>query len=162
MMISETAAFAGGQSSYLQQIEDQLSPGGDFPLIKAVMYFDAPGNDGAYTYPLDQSGLGEFASLVRQSRLPACTVGFDCGGDGVYPPLRRLGQRVALNAQVSNTDYGGSTSFFVNGTPLPGCQSLPAGRRFVVYDDKPAGGKQLRSRRSTAATPRSPGPRRPP
>ena len=32
--------------SYLQQVEGQLAPGGEFPLVKAVMYFDAPGNDG--------------------------------------------------------------------------------------------------------------------
>ena len=66
MMISETATFAGGQSSYLQQVESQLAPGGAFPLVKAIMYFDAPGDEGRYTYPLDSAGMKEFANLSRQ------------------------------------------------------------------------------------------------
>jgi hypothetical protein len=37
------------------------------------------------------------------------------------------GRRVLLESQVSGTDSGGSTSFFLNGVPLPRCQSLPAG-----------------------------------
>ena len=125
MMISETGSFAGGQASYFQQMKDQLSPTGDFPLIKAVLYFDAPGQGGLYTYPLDQSGLGEFESLsaspMFQPSRSASTVAVDAS-----PASSMVGHRVVLDAQLSNTDFGGSTTFFVNGTPLPGCESLPA------------------------------------
>ena len=65
MMISETATFAGGQSSYLQQVESRIGTGGTFPLIKAIMYFDAPGSEGLYTYPLDSAGMQEFG-ISRQ------------------------------------------------------------------------------------------------
>ena len=124
MMISETGAFAGGQASYFQQMKTQLSPTGDFPLIKAVMYFDAPGQDGRYTYPLDPSGLEMFESLsaspmFQPSRL-ASTVAASAS-----PASSMVGHRVVVDAQVSNTDFGGSTSFFANGAPLPGCQSVP-------------------------------------
>jgi beta-mannanase len=125
MMISETGAFAGGQASYFQQMKDQLSPTGDFPLIKAVLYFDAPGQGGLYTYPLDQSGLGEFESLsaspMFQPSRSASSVAVNAS-----PASSMVGHRVVLDAQLSNTDFGGSTTFFVNGTPLAGCQSLPA------------------------------------
>ncbi len=126
MMISETAAFSGGQSSYLQQIESQLSPSGAFPLIKAVMYFDAPGNDGVYTYPLDSSGLDEFAGLSEDPMFQPARSASSVEATA-SPTSSKAGQYVVLGAQVSNADFGGSTSFFVNGTPLPGCQFLPAG-----------------------------------
>ena len=124
LMISETGSFAGGQTSYFRQLEDQLSPTGDFPLIKAVLYFDAPGQGGRFTYPLDQSGMGEFQSLsaspmFQPSRLVSTVAA------SASPASSMLGHRVVLDAQVSNTDFGGSTSFFANGTPVPGCQSLP-------------------------------------
>ena len=125
MMISETGSFAGGQVSYFQQMEKQLSSTGDFPLIKAVLYFDAPGQGGRFTYPLDSSGLAAFQTLsaspmFQPSRL-ASTVAASAS-----PPSSIVGHRVVLDAQVSNTDFGGSTSFFVNGSPVPGCQSLPS------------------------------------
>ena len=126
MMVSETAAFSGGQAGYLQQIEKQLSPGGAFPLIEAVMYFDAPGNGGSYTYPLDPSGFEEFAGLSASPMFQPARSESSVAAT-VSPTSPRAGQRVVLNAQVSNTDFGGSTSFFVNGTVLPGCQSLPVG-----------------------------------
>ncbi|MGO8862838.1 MAG: Ig-like domain repeat protein, partial [Acidimicrobiales bacterium] len=126
MMISETATFAGGQSSYLQQVESQLAPGGAFPLVKAIMYFDAPGDEGLYTYPLDSAGMTQFASLAAdplfQPARSASTVAATAS-----PASSSAGQRVVIDAQVSNTDYGGSTSFFVNGAPLTGCQSVPVG-----------------------------------
>ncbi len=83
MMISETAAFAGGQASYLQQIEDAVSQAGDFPLIKAVMYFDAPGNDGNNTYPLDSAGWQLFQGLSAERGVPTCTIDLDGRGHGV-------------------------------------------------------------------------------
>ncbi len=126
MMISETATFAGGQSSYLQQVESQLAPGGTFPLIKAIMYFDTPGSEGLYTYPLDSAGMQEFADLsadpLFEPARSASTVAATAS-----PTSAPAGQRVVIDAQVSNADYGGTTSFFVNGAPLPGCQSLPVG-----------------------------------
>ena len=126
MMVSETAAFSGGQASYLQQIDTQLSPGGAFPLIKAVMYFDAPGNSGSYTYPLDPSGLEEFAGLSASPKFQPARASSSVVVTA-SPTSSRAGQLVVLNAQVSNTDFGGSTTFSVNGVPLPGCQSLSVG-----------------------------------
>ena len=124
MMISETGSFAGAQTNYFQQMQDQMSPTGDFPLIKAVLYFDAPGQGGSFTYPLDQSGMGEFQSLAasttfQPSRLVSTVTA------SASPPSSMVGRRVILAAQVSNTDFGGSLSFFANGTAVPNCQSLP-------------------------------------
>ena len=41
------------------------------------------------------------------------------------PAATVVGHRVRLTAAVSNSDFGGSVSFEVNGAPLAGCQSIP-------------------------------------
>ena len=124
MMISETGSLAGGQASYFQQIESQLSSAGEFPLIKAVLYFDAPGQGGRLTYPLDSSGLGAFKSLSANSMFQPSRLASTLAVTA-SPASARAGHRVVLEAQLSNTDLGGSTSFFVDGLPLPECQSIP-------------------------------------
>jgi len=124
MMVSETAAFAGGQASYLQQVEEAVSQSGAFPLIKAVMYFDAPGNDGNNTYPLDAAGWQSFQGLSANAMFqPARSTSAIAAT--ASPASTVVGHRVRLNAQVSNSDFGGSVSFEANGGPLAGCQSIP-------------------------------------
>ena len=124
MMISETAAFAGGQAGYLQQLEDAVSQSGALPLIRAVIYFDAPGNDGNNTYPLDAAGWQSFQSLstsamFQPARLTSATAAT------ASPASTVAGHRVRLTAQVSSSDFGGSVSFEANGDPLTGCQTIP-------------------------------------
>ena len=162
MMVSETAAFAGGQASYLQQIENQLSPAGNFPLIKGVMYFDAPGKDGQNTYPMNPSGWQKFQNLSASPMfLPsrvASTVATKAS-----PASSMVGYHVQLNAQVSHTDFGGSVSFLANGTPLPGCQPISVGPKSAcTTTTTPYQWGTTRLRRFTAVTPRLPVPRRPP
>ena len=112
MMVSETAAFAGGQASYLQQVQDAVSQSGAFPLIKAVLYFDAPGDDGNNSYPLNTAGW-QSTKAFGQRDVPTGAVDLGrrrhglSGGDG-------RGARVRLTAAVSNSDFGGSVSFEVN------------------------------------------------
>ena len=123
MMISETGSLAGGQADYFQQIEDQVSSAGNFPLIKAVLYFDAPGQGGRFTWPLDSSGWREFQSLsaspiFQPSRVPSSVTA------SASPASSSIGHNVVLNAQLSTTDFGGSMSFYANGAPVAGCQSL--------------------------------------
>ena len=122
LMISETGSMAGGQASYFQQIEDEVSSTGNFPLIKAVLYFDAPGQGGKYTWPLDSSGWQKFQSLsasplFQPARL-ASTVAASAS-----PASSTIGHDVVLDAQLSTTDLGGSMSFYANGVPVAGCQS---------------------------------------
>ncbi len=124
MMVSETAAFAGGQASYLQQVEDAVSQSGAFPLIRAVIYFDAPGNDGNNTYPLDAAGWQSFqglsaSAMFQPARLTSATAAT------ASPASTVAGHSVRLTAKVSNSDFGGSVSFGANGIPLAGCQSVP-------------------------------------
>ena len=127
MMISETGSFAGGQTSYFQQVQDEMSPSGAFPLIKAVLYFDAPGQGGKFTYPLDPSGLGAFKHLADSATFQPSRMASSVSVSATpVPSSGGAGHRLLLESQVSGTDSGGSTSFFVNGTPLAKCQSLPA------------------------------------
>jgi beta-mannanase len=124
LMVSETAAFAGGQASYLQQVEDAVSQSGTFPLIKAVLYFDAPGNDGNNTYPLNGAGWQSFQSLSANAMFQPARLTSAVAAT-VSPVSTVAGNRVRLNAEVSNSDFGGSVSFEVNGAPLAECQSIP-------------------------------------
>ena len=124
MMVSETAAFAGGQATYLQQVEDAVSQSGAFPLIKAVMYFDAPGNDGNNTYPLDAAGWQSFQGLSASAMFQPARLTSAIAATA-SPASTVVGHRVRLNAEVSNSDFGGSVSFEANGAPLAGCQSIP-------------------------------------
>jgi beta-mannanase len=122
MMITETAAFAGGQAQYLQQLATALP--GEFPLVKALVYFDAPGKYVADTYPLDTAGMQEFVTLSHMSYFQpprqATTTSVS-----VSPNLGQVRQKVELAASVPNSDNGGSVGFFVNGAPVDGCGSVP-------------------------------------
>ena len=63
MMITETAALAGAQGPYLSDVKQSLDNG--YPMIRGVLYFDAPGKGGTYHYPLDNSGYSAFQSLAN-------------------------------------------------------------------------------------------------
>ena len=65
MMITETAALSGAQGSYLSDIKQSLDNG--YPMIRGLLYFDAPGKGGTYQYPLDTSGYSAFQSLANDS-----------------------------------------------------------------------------------------------
>jgi beta-mannanase len=122
MMVSETAAEAGQQGAFLNQIADEIPS--YFPLLKGLMYFDAPGNGGQNTYPLGQQGMPEFQKLSQsplfQPQRSATTL-------AISPSTTQadIGQPVILSATLSNTDLGGSLSFFSNGAPVARCQNIP-------------------------------------
>jgi beta-mannanase len=121
MIVTETAANSGYQAQYLNSIIPALQT--QFPLIKGVEYFDAPGSGGKYQFPLDAAGLQAFQNLsanhefqpTRQASSVFVTVS---------PAAAVVGQRVRLAALIPNTDLSGSVSYQVNGQPLAGCQSL--------------------------------------
>jgi Bacterial Ig-like domain (group 3) len=144
MMISETAAESGGpaapmaQAAYLNELAAALSPpsmaaapmaapatnpSAQFPLIRAVSYFDAPGRFQQNAYAFDAEGLSAFQSL---SKLPY-----------FLPPQQqsttsmtisqtptRTATRVQLTANI-NADNGGTVSFSDNGSPIAACQNVP-------------------------------------
>ncbi len=122
MMITETGAYQGGQAQYLQQLAAELPS--EFPLIKGLVYFDAPGRHVANTYPLDSTGMQEFEALSRtpyfQPERQATTTTVS-----VSPASAQAGQGVELTANILSTDNGGSVSFIVNGEPVAGCDSVP-------------------------------------
>ena len=55
MMITETAALSGAQGSYLSDIQQSLDTG--YPMIRGVLYFDAPGQGRDLPLPPGQFGL---------------------------------------------------------------------------------------------------------
>ena len=121
MMITETAALSGAQGSYLSDIQQSLDTG--YPMIRGVLYFDAPGKGGIYHYPLDSSGYSAFQSLANDRHFqppqePSAT-SVTVSTSSAAPT-----QAVHIGASVVS-DYGGSVSLFSNGKPLTGCQQMP-------------------------------------
>ena len=138
MMITETAALSGAQGPYLSDVKQSLDNG--YPMIRGVLYFDAPGKGGTYQLPPGQLGLLGLPVPGRRHALPAprepSTTSVTVSTSSAAPA-----QAVHISAAVVS-DYGGSVSLFSNGSPVAGCQqmpvatdpgcttvSLPAGRR---------------------------------
>lgn len=67
IMVAETGALGADQPAYLASI--LASAPSDFPQIKALVYFDAPGPRGNWSFTT--SGLAEFAQLARNSYFSA-------------------------------------------------------------------------------------------
>ena len=123
LMITETAALSGAQAQYLSDIRNTLDAG--YPMIRGLLYFDAPGKAGTYQYPLDEAGYSAFQALAGDSRfqppLESSTTAVT-----VSTAVARPAQPVTLEASVL-ANYGGSVSFYSNGSPVAGCQQLPVG-----------------------------------
>jgi beta-mannanase len=121
MMITETAALAGAQGPYLSDVEQSLDNG--YPMIRGLLYFDAPGKGGTYHYPLDSSGYSAFQSLANdrhfQPPQEASATSVTVSTSSAAPA-----EAVHISAAVV-TDYGGSVSLFSNGSPVTGCQQMP-------------------------------------
>ncbi len=121
LMVSETGAFAGSQSQYLQNIASDLA---NMPAIKALAYFDAPAHSGAFPYALNAAGTQAFAALSQSSlfqpdRAPSTVT------VAVSPGRSHRGESVRLTASVDAADLGGTVSYSVEGKAIAGCQSLP-------------------------------------
>jgi beta-mannanase len=121
MMITETATLSGAQGSYLADIKQSLDNG--YPMIRGLLYFDAPGKGGTYSYPLGASGYSAFQSLANDRRFepprePSAT------SVTVSTASAVPAEAVHISAAV-DSDYGGSVSLFSNGSPVTGCQQMP-------------------------------------
>ncbi len=120
LMITETAALSGAQSPYLSDVQQSLDNG--YPMIRGVLYFDAPGKGGTYHYPLDNSGYSTFQALANDRHFqppqePSST------SVTVSTPAASPTEAVHISAAVAS-DSGGSVSLFSNGSPVTGCQQL--------------------------------------
>ena len=83
MMITETAALSGAQSPYLADLKQYLDSG--YPMIRGVLYFDAPGQGGHLPLPLGRLGLLDVPVPGQRPALPAAPGVFGHLGDGVHP-----------------------------------------------------------------------------
>ncbi len=120
MMITETAALSGAQSPYLADLKQNLDNG--YPMIRGVLYFDAPGKGGIYHYPLDGSGYSTFQSLANDRHFQPPQES-SATSVTVSTPSAAPTEAVHISAAVTS-DYGGSVSLFTNGTPITGCQQM--------------------------------------
>ncbi len=139
MMVSSTGADAGSQSPYLGQIPADLP--GQYPQIKALVYFDAPEAASGDQYQLDAAGAAAFGQLAASpyfnpNRSP--TAATLTSSKSSAP----IGARLTLTASVDATDNSGSVSFVDNGTPIPGCVFIPITTPARCVTSQLAGGSQ--------------------
>jgi beta-mannanase len=123
MMIAETAALSGAQAQYLSDVKNLLDNG--YPMLRGLLYFDAPGKGGTYQYVLDASGYSEFQALANDRRFQP-PVEASTTSLSVSTSSARQAEAVHISAKVVS-DYGGSVSLYSNGTPVVGCQQLSIG-----------------------------------
>ncbi len=123
MMIAETAALSGAQAQYLSDIKNLLDNG--YPMLRGLLYFDAPGKGGTYQYVLDTSGYSEFQALADDRRFQP-PVESSTTSLSVSTSSARQAAAVHISAKVVS-DLGGSVSLSSNGTPIAGCQQLSIG-----------------------------------
>ena len=132
MMIAETAALAGAHGPYLSDVQQSLDNG--YPMIRGVLYFDAPGKGGTYHYPLDSSGYSAFRSLANdrhfQPPQESSTTSVTVSTSSAAPA-----EAVRISADVV-TDYGGSVSLFRR-VPRHRLPADACGHRPGLHDDQP-------------------------
>ena len=122
MMVSSTGVGAGSQPAYLAQILADLP--GQYPQLKAMVYFDAPELGSGDQYQLDAAGSTSFQQLAASpvfnpARLPSNT------SVSTSQSSTPLGSSVTLTASVDATDNSGSVSFLDNGSPIADCVFVP-------------------------------------
>jgi endoglucanase len=125
LMVSETGASSDVQQSYLNEVPGDIlgtnAPQNAFPLIRAFVYFDAPGR---LPYQFSADGQAAFSALSRTSVfLPPRSTASTIATASPDPSL--AGQAVRLTAAVGVPHRGGSVTFLANGAALQGCAGLP-------------------------------------
>ena len=119
LMIGQTATSGPNQAPYLQQVATDLPA--QFPLIKAFVYWDAPG---AVAFQLGPAGLPAFEALSSdtyfQPKRHASSVTIT-----VAPNPAATGQDVHFTTSIASSDQGGTISYYANGTLIAGCTAIP-------------------------------------
>ena len=122
LLISNTGVPSGSQGQFLTQVTTDLST--RYPLIKALVYFDAPYGPAPTPLALDTEGQAAFRALsenpyFQPTRSPSAT--------SVTSTLTRVtqGQPVSIAGAVDVPDIGGSITYLSDGSPLTGCSDLP-------------------------------------
>ena len=125
LLISNTGVAPGSQGQFLRQVAADLPT--RYPLIKALVYFDAPQEAAQTQLALDGDGQAAFRALSERpyfqpTRSPSATT--------VTAPVTHVteGQPVSITGSVDVPDHGGSVTYLSNGSALAGCSDLPVTR----------------------------------
>ena len=122
LLISNTGTTPGSQGQFLTELSSDLPT--EYPLIKGVVYVDAPEEVTQTQLAFDPNGLAAFRSLSRSpsfepARSPSST---SIGTTGTQVGR---GQLVSITGSVSAPDGGGAVTYLVNGSAVTGCAYLP-------------------------------------
>ena len=114
LLISNTGTTPGSQGQFLSELSSELPT--QYPLIKGVVYVDAPQAVAQTQLAFDPNGLAAFRSLSRTpyfqpARSPSSTSIRTTGAQVAR------GQQVSITGSVSAPDLGGAITYFVNGSP---------------------------------------------
>ena len=122
MMVSSTGTDAAAQPAYLGQVLSDLPS--EYPLMKAVVYFDGPDMASGDQDQLGGAGLASLGYLMASpyfNPTRAATVTTVSSSQVSV----QAGATVTLSASVNAGDNSGSLSFLDNGAVVAGCLLLP-------------------------------------
>ncbi|MBO0727779.1 MAG: Ig-like domain repeat protein [Acidimicrobiaceae bacterium] len=124
LIISDTAAAGGGsvQAQYLHQAANAIPS--EFPLLKGLVYHDAPDKSTDSVYTLRKENLVAFRDLSKgayflERRSPSTVT------VSATPSSVTVGQITKITATVSGPDTGGSLRFVDANGPIGSCTAVP-------------------------------------
>ena len=122
LLVSNTGAAPGSQRQFLTRIGVDLPT--RYPLVKGLVYVDAPHEATQTQSALDADGLAVFTALsaapyFQPARSPSATA---VTADVSHPTP---GQPVSLAGTVSAPDGGGALTYLADGAVIAGCSDLP-------------------------------------
>ena len=122
MVVTSTGADAGSQAAYLGQIRSDLPI--RFPLIKALVYFDAPNMVTGDQYQLDPAGSATLRHLTTSPYFNPVRAPTGTSLASSQSAVQQ-GSTVTLTASVDAKDNSGSITFSDNGSIMGGCVFVP-------------------------------------
>ncbi len=144
LLISNTGTTPGNQAQFLTALSSALPTA--FPLIKGVVYTDAPQVVTQTQLALDTAGTTALRTL---SRTPYFQPARALSSTSIRTPAAQAtpGQQVAISLSVNAPDLGGAVTFLVNGNPVSGCAYLPVSVTTGCTHVHPSRGIRHRHRR---------------
>ena len=122
MMVSSTGTEGAAQPAYLGQVLSDLPS--EYPLIKAVVYFDGPDMVSGDQDQLSVAGSASLGYLMASPYFNPTRADTVTTVSSSQVSVQ-AGATVTLSASVNAGDNSGSLSFLDNGAVVAGCLLLP-------------------------------------
>jgi beta-mannanase len=121
MMIAGTGATPGEQGRYLRALAAALPT--NYPLVRALVYFDSPDLAGPYQFQLDPEGLSAFQGLASSPYFQPARTATTTSVTGPAQSVE-AGAPVTLTAVTTPSDSGGTVTYMDGSGVIAGCAGM--------------------------------------